>query len=102
QVIATAAISVAGFVAFRRFPQHAGVTLGSERRDILSFLGQSTAATAVHSFTPPGAPSVSYCRDLCARAGVTARARPRLDRTPGHLLPSRDVAAAGVCGRVRA
>jgi O-antigen/teichoic acid export membrane protein len=53
QVIATAAISVAGFVAFRRFPQHAGVSLGSERRDILSFVGQSTAATAVISLTAP-------------------------------------------------
>jgi O-antigen/teichoic acid export membrane protein len=53
QVIATTAISVAGWAAFRRFPQHAAVSLAEERRDILSFVGQSTAATAVISLTAP-------------------------------------------------
>ena len=53
QVVATAAISAAGWVAFHRFPQHPSVPLGEERRDILSFVGQSTAATAVISLTTP-------------------------------------------------
>src|SRR5580765_2380839 len=53
QVIATTAISGAGWAAFRRFPQHAAVSLADERRDILSFVGQSTAATAVISLTAP-------------------------------------------------
>jgi O-antigen/teichoic acid export membrane protein len=53
QVVATAAISVAGWIAFHRFPQHAMTPLGEERRDILSFVGQSTAATAVISLTAP-------------------------------------------------
>jgi O-antigen/teichoic acid export membrane protein len=53
QVIATTAISAAGWVAFRRFPPHAAVSLADERRDILSFVGQSTAATAVISLTAP-------------------------------------------------
>src|SRR5213076_77374 len=37
QVVATAAISVAGWIAYRRFPQQAAVPLGAERRDILRF-----------------------------------------------------------------
>src|SRR5947208_14292284 len=53
QVVATAAISVAGWAAFQRFPQRASVSLAEERRDILSFVGQSTAATAVISLTAP-------------------------------------------------
>jgi O-antigen/teichoic acid export membrane protein len=53
QVVATAAISVAGWVAFHRFPQHELVPLGEERRDILSFVAQSSVATAVISLTAP-------------------------------------------------
>jgi O-antigen/teichoic acid export membrane protein len=53
QVIATTAISAAGWAAFHRFPQHSSVSLADERRDILSFVGQSTAATAVISLTAP-------------------------------------------------
>jgi O-antigen/teichoic acid export membrane protein len=53
QVVATTAISVAGWVAFHRFPQHTSVPLGEERRDILSFVGQSSVATAVISLTAP-------------------------------------------------
>jgi O-antigen/teichoic acid export membrane protein len=53
QIVATGAISSAGWIAFHRFPQHASVPLGDERRDILSFVGQSTAATAVISLTAP-------------------------------------------------
>jgi O-antigen/teichoic acid export membrane protein len=53
QAVATTAISVAGWIAYRRFPQHASVPLGDERRDILSFVGQSSVATAVISLTAP-------------------------------------------------
>ena len=53
QVVATIAISVAGWIAYRRFPQAPSVPLGEERRDILSFVWQSTAATAVISLTAP-------------------------------------------------
>jgi O-antigen/teichoic acid export membrane protein len=53
QVVATTAISVAGWIAYRRFPQAASVPLGEERRDILSFVWQSTVATAVISLTAP-------------------------------------------------
>jgi O-antigen/teichoic acid export membrane protein len=53
QVVATTAITIAGWFAYRRFPQHASVPLGEERRDILSFVGQSSIATAVISLTAP-------------------------------------------------
>jgi O-antigen/teichoic acid export membrane protein len=53
QVFATSAVSVAGWIAFHRFPQYEAVSLAEERRDILSFVGQSTAATAVISLTAP-------------------------------------------------
>jgi O-antigen/teichoic acid export membrane protein len=53
QVVATTAISIAGWIAYRRFPQHAAVPLGEERRDILSFVAQSSVATAVISLTAP-------------------------------------------------
>jgi O-antigen/teichoic acid export membrane protein len=53
QVVATSAISIAGWIAYRRFPQAAAVPLGEERRDILSFLAQSSVATAVISLTAP-------------------------------------------------
>src|SRR2546421_3631874 len=53
QVVATAAISVAGWIAYRRFPQEAAVPLGAERRDILRFVGQSSVATGVISLTAP-------------------------------------------------
>jgi O-antigen/teichoic acid export membrane protein len=53
QVVATSAISIAGWIAYRRFPQAAAVPLGEERRDLLSFLAQSSVATAVISLTAP-------------------------------------------------
>src|SRR5947207_3702919 len=53
QVVATSAVSVAGWIAYHRFPQHAAVPLGEERRDILSFVAQSSVATAVISLTAP-------------------------------------------------
>src|SRR5437764_5414585 len=53
QVVATSAISVAGWIAYRRFPQQPAVPLGKDRRDILSFVAQSSVATAVISLTAP-------------------------------------------------
>src|ERR671931_2567893 len=53
QVVATAAISTAGWVAYRRFPQQPSVPLGSERRDIFAFVAQSSVATGVISLTMP-------------------------------------------------
>src|SRR5438477_1224895 len=53
QVVATSAISVAGWIAYRRFPQRAAVPLGEERRDILRFVAQSSVATGVISLTAP-------------------------------------------------
>jgi O-antigen/teichoic acid export membrane protein len=53
QVVATAAISVAGWVAYRRFPQQQAVPLGDERSGILRFVAQSSVATGVISLTAP-------------------------------------------------
>jgi len=55
QVVATAAVDVTGWVAYRRFPREAAVPLGAERRDVLSFVGQSSIASAVTSLTTPAA-----------------------------------------------
>ena len=55
QVVATAAGDVTGWVAYRRFPREAAVPLGAERRDVLSFVGQSSIASAVTSLTTPAA-----------------------------------------------
>jgi O-antigen/teichoic acid export membrane protein len=53
QGVATAAISTAGWVAYRRFPQRPAVALGRERRDIFRFVAQSSLATGVISLTAP-------------------------------------------------
>jgi O-antigen/teichoic acid export membrane protein len=53
QVVATSAISVAGYLAFRRFPHARAERLGDERRGVLSFLGQSSVATMMTSLTSP-------------------------------------------------
>jgi O-antigen/teichoic acid export membrane protein len=53
QVVATAAVGVAGLVAFRRFPRVPAVRLGDERRGVLAFLGQSSVATMMTSLTAP-------------------------------------------------
>src|SRR5215210_1896208 len=53
QAVATTAVSITGWIAYRRFPQQPGVPLGDDRRDILSFVAQSSVATAVISLTAP-------------------------------------------------
>jgi O-antigen/teichoic acid export membrane protein len=55
QALATSMVCVTGFVAFRRFPQRAGVPLGPERRDVLAFVTQSSIASCVTSLTTPAA-----------------------------------------------
>lgn len=49
QVVASAAIGVAGLAAFRRFPRGDSRPLGEDAREILRFIGQSSAATGVVS-----------------------------------------------------
>jgi O-antigen/teichoic acid export membrane protein len=49
QVVATASIAVAGRLAFLRFPRTASVPLGDQRREIATFVAQSSAATGVLS-----------------------------------------------------
>ena len=52
QVVATAAISVAGLVALRRFPLARSEPLGEERRAIVSFAAQSSVASGVVALRP--------------------------------------------------
>jgi O-antigen/teichoic acid export membrane protein len=49
QTIGTASVAVAGIAAFRRFPSAAPQPLGDDRRDIRSFMVQSTVASGVTS-----------------------------------------------------
>jgi O-antigen/teichoic acid export membrane protein len=49
QTIATASVAAAGLAAFRRFPAAAPQPLGDDRRDIRSFMVQSTIASGVTS-----------------------------------------------------
>jgi O-antigen/teichoic acid export membrane protein len=53
QALGTGAVSAAGLLAYRRFPQAPAVSLGPERRDIFSFVAQSSVATGVISLTTP-------------------------------------------------
>jgi len=56
QVVATAAVGAAGAAAFRRFPAAAGEALADDRRGILSFVLQSSAATGLISLRNALAP----------------------------------------------
>ncbi|MBV8479321.1 MAG: lipopolysaccharide biosynthesis protein [Actinobacteria bacterium] len=49
QVIASAAVSVAGSIAFKRFPRADVVPLGKDARELLHFIAQSSLATGVVS-----------------------------------------------------
>jgi len=55
QAVATTAVSVAGWLAYRRFPRAEATPLGTERRGILSFVLQSSIASCVTSLTIPAA-----------------------------------------------
>src|SRR5690242_11051110 len=56
QFAATAAVGVAGWLAFHRFPQAPTRVLGEDRREILRFVWQSSAATGVLSIRGQLAP----------------------------------------------
>jgi O-antigen/teichoic acid export membrane protein len=49
QVASTASVGVIGLLAFRRFPSAASRPLGEDRREIFSFILQSSAATGILS-----------------------------------------------------
>jgi O-antigen/teichoic acid export membrane protein len=49
QVASTASVGAIGLLAFRRFPSAASRPLGEERREIFSFILQSSAATGILS-----------------------------------------------------
>ncbi len=53
QAVATTAVSIAGWLAYRRFPHAPATPLGTERRGILSFVLQSSIASGVTSLTTP-------------------------------------------------
>lgn len=56
QVISTACVGVVGIVAFRRFPQEPAVALAEDRRGIVRFVLQSSAATGLISLRNALAP----------------------------------------------
>ena len=56
QLVSTAAVSVLGIVAFRRFPQEPAAGLAEDRRGILAFVLQSSAATGLISLRNALAP----------------------------------------------
>lgn len=56
QVIATGVVSAAGWAAFRRFPHAPERELGADRREIVSFVAQSSLATGIVSLRTTLAP----------------------------------------------
>jgi O-antigen/teichoic acid export membrane protein len=49
QAASTASVAIVGLIAFRRFPSAPSVPLGGDRREIISFVVQSSAASGVVS-----------------------------------------------------
>jgi O-antigen/teichoic acid export membrane protein len=49
QTVGTVSVAIVGLAAFRRFPVERGGTLGDDRREIRSFILQSSVATGVQS-----------------------------------------------------
>jgi O-antigen/teichoic acid export membrane protein len=56
QVASTLSIGVVGLLVFRRFPRAAGTPLGEDRRELASFVAQSSVATGVLSLRASLAP----------------------------------------------
>jgi O-antigen/teichoic acid export membrane protein len=77
QALATAAVSLAGLVAFRRFPSAPAQPLGDDRREVVSFVLQSSAGTGVISFRTTLVPLV-----LGVVAGPTQVGLFRIAQTP--------------------
>ncbi len=77
QAVATAAVSVAGFVAFRRFPSAPSEPLGEERAEVISFVLQSSAGTGVVALRTTLVPGI-----LGVVAGTTQLALFRIAQAP--------------------
>jgi O-antigen/teichoic acid export membrane protein len=77
QAIATAGVSVAGLVFYRRFPYAASRPLGEDRREVVSFVLQSSAGTGVVSLRTTLVPLV-----LGIVAGPTQVGLFRIAQTP--------------------
>jgi O-antigen/teichoic acid export membrane protein len=77
QAIATAAVSIVGLVAFRRFPSAASEPLAQDRREVLSFTVQSSVGTGVVSLRTTLIPLV-----LGIVAGPTQVGLFRIAQTP--------------------
>jgi O-antigen/teichoic acid export membrane protein len=77
QVVATAAIGVAGVAAFRRFPTAAPRPLQDDTREIVSFVAQSSVATGILSLRTMLAPLL-----LGVVAGTTAVGLFRVAQAP--------------------
>src|SRR6185312_602386 len=87
QLFATAISGTAGFAALRRFPHAAPRPLGTDRRELLSFVAQSSVATGVISLRAALAPvllgvvagttEVGYYRvALAPQSGFSAASAP--------------------------
>jgi len=77
QAIATAAVSLVGLAAFRRFPSAPSVPLAEDRREVLSFVVQSSVGTGVVSLRTTLVPLV-----LGIVAGPTQVGLFRIAQTP--------------------
>ena len=77
QVVATAAVGVAGLLAFRRFPACAEEPLGDDRAEVTSFVLRSSLATGIVSLRATLAPVV-----LGVVAGTTAVGLFRVAQAP--------------------
>jgi O-antigen/teichoic acid export membrane protein len=77
QAIATVAVSVAGLVFYRRFPSAPSSPLGEDRREVVSFVLQSSAGTGVISLRTTLVPLI-----LGVVAGPTQVGLFRVAQTP--------------------
>jgi O-antigen/teichoic acid export membrane protein len=77
QAIATVAVSAVGLAAFRRFPSATSEPLGEDRREVVSFVLQSSAGTGVVSLRTTLVPLV-----LGIVAGPTQVGLFRIAQTP--------------------
>jgi len=77
QAIATVAVSAVGLAAFRRFPSAPAEPLGEDRREVVSFVLQSSAGTGVVSLRTTLVPLV-----LGVVAGPTQVGLFRIAQTP--------------------
>jgi len=77
QAIATTAVSGAGLVFYRRFPSAASRPLGEDRREVVSFVLQSSAGTGVISLRTTLVPLV-----LGVASGLTQVGLFRIAQTP--------------------